>query len=180
MAAHDGRGILNAGHPEVRITPDRLDSAIGAALEAELVAEIERRYGGPDPDEPIADEVAPPDGIFVVAWLGDEPAGCGALRRFAEDPSAGELKRMYTRPDARRRGVGRSVLTVLEVHAVELGYGRLVLETGLLQPEAISLYESAGFEPIRPYGYYADHPTSRCFGKALDRSPRGSARGTSG
>ena len=75
---------------------------------------------------------------------------------------------MYVDPDARRRGVGRAILRALEDRARDFGYTRLQLETGARQPEAITLYESAGYLPIEPYGYYRDSPLNRCFEKALD------------
>ena len=62
------------------------------------------------------------------------------------------------------------ILRALEQRARELGYPTLRLETGARQPEAISLYESEGYLPIEPYGYYRDSPLSRCFEKHLDPS----------
>ena len=43
----------------------------------------------------------------------------------------------------------------------------MVLETGTMQPEAIALYTSSGYEPVPGFGYYKDAPLSRCFGKRL-------------
>jgi ribosomal protein S18 acetylase RimI-like enzyme len=42
------------------------------------------------------------------------------------------------------------------------------LETGIHQPEAISLYERAGFYRIPPFGSYTDDPLSLCYEKRLD------------
>jgi len=53
------------------------------------------------------------------------------------------------------------------VDPTEFAYRALVLETGLGQPEAIALYESAGHEPVPAFGYYADSPLSRAYGKTL-------------
>jgi GNAT superfamily N-acetyltransferase len=111
--------------------------------------------------------VRPPLGAFLVAWLGAEPAGCGALKPFDRAAGIGEIKRMYTAPTARRRGVSRLLLGALEARAVELGYGRLQLETGTAQPEALALYEAEGWHRITPYGRYKDEPDSVCFAKAL-------------
>lgn len=110
--------------------------------------------------------VAPPDGAFVVAWLGGEPVGCGALRRSSYDGEA-EVKRMYTAPAARRQGVAAAVLAHLEQRARALGYRALRLETGTAQPEAIALYEHAGWHRIEPFGRYRDHPASVCLAKDL-------------
>jgi GNAT superfamily N-acetyltransferase len=85
----------------------------------------------------------------------------------AGQPGVGEVKRMYVVPTARRRGVSRRLLTGLEARAADLGYERLLLETGTPQPEAIALYESAGWDRIAPYGHWKDSPSSVCFGKDL-------------
>jgi GNAT superfamily N-acetyltransferase len=82
----------------------------------------------------------------------------------------GEIKRMYVEPEARGKGVGRTILRALQQCARESGYSALRLETGARQPEAIALYESEGYLPIEPYGCYRDSPLSRCFEKHLDAS----------
>jgi len=147
------------------ISDDRLDGGPGRTLVGAMLAELEARYGFPDPDSPDPDELAPPHGVFLVARLDHEPVGCGGVRRVSD--GIGEVKRMYVRPVARRRGVARAVLRDLHRRARALGYARLMLETGILQPEAIALYESEGYVGIAPYGDYADLPTSRCFGLDL-------------
>jgi GNAT superfamily N-acetyltransferase len=132
-----------------------------------VLAEYVVRYGGTDSDRPSPDEFTAPDGAFVIAYVDGTPVGCGGLRGHAG--TTGEIKRMYVEPDARGSGVGRAILRALEDRARDHGYARLRLETGMRQPEAISLYESAGYLPIGPYGYYRDSPLSRCFEKDLDQ-----------
>ena len=149
----------------MHLVTDRIDSEIGAPLVLELLDDLAKRYGGPDPDEPSPADLAAPHGIFFVAWLDEAPAGCGGLRRYAD--GIGEIKRMYTRPQARRAGVGRTVLAAVERRSLEIGYERLVLETGTQQPEAIELYRSVGYELTESYGQYRDFPESRCFTKLL-------------
>jgi GNAT superfamily N-acetyltransferase len=90
------------------------------------------------------------------------------VKPLDSDPSVGEIKRMYTRPRARRRGLSRLLLVELEARASALGYRRLQLETGTQQPEAMALYESHGWYRIEPYGHYKDSPQSVCFAKELD------------
>lgn len=151
---------------DVRLAPDRLDSTAGAALAAAHLAEMERRYDAPDePDGLEPDQLAPPHGTFVIAWLDDGAVGCGGLRRI--DERVAEVKRMFVSPAARRRGIARSVLAMLEDAARGLGYERIILETGTKQPEAIALYLSSDYQPIDPYGVYRDSPHSRCFTKSL-------------
>jgi GNAT superfamily N-acetyltransferase len=165
----------------ITITEEPYDGEVAASLVQALLVELNDRYAdevleddadAPDDDDYLA-EVTPelvraPKGSFLVAWLDGEPAGCGAVKPLDLDPSRGEIKRMYTVPSARRRGVSRSLLLALEARAGELGYAFLQLETGLAQPEAVALYESHGWHRITPYGHYKHSPQSVCFAKALD------------
>jgi putative acetyltransferase len=154
---------------DVELRDDRIDSDVGAPLVRAQWRELLERYGVPDadPDDLHADHVAPPHGVFVVAWVDDVPVSCGGIRQY--DATTGEIKRMYTVPDARRRGISRVVLEELESRAAAIGYTRLVLETGVRQPEAIAMYERAGYESIEPYGFYKNAPLSRCYAKDLTR-----------
>jgi len=162
----------------ISITEEPYDGPLAAALVEQLLVDLNERYADldaaddPDDDDYLAEVtpamVQPPHGSFLVAWLEGEPAGCGALKPLDRDPAVGEIKRMYTAPTARRRGISRRLLTRLEEIAAELGYRRIQLETGLAQPEAIALYESAGWHRIAPYGHYQGSPQSVCFAKELD------------
>lgn len=134
------------------------------SLIEDLCAEMAERYGTP-PSPFSSDEVAVPGSVFFIAHLGDKPLGCGALRPL--DLQTGEIKRMYVRPEGRRRGLARRLLRELEQRARDLGYRALRLETGIRQPEAQRLYESMGFERIAAFGPYIGNDTSVCFGKAL-------------
>jgi len=108
----------------------------------------------------------PPEGIFLVARdRNGHAVACGGVARF--DEARGELKRMFVRPEARGRGLGRLLLVALETEAVRLGYAGLVLETGEQQAAAIGLYVSAGYEPIPCYGPYTGQAISRCYEKRL-------------
>jgi putative acetyltransferase len=104
-------------------------------------------------------------GTFLVARENGRAIGCGAIRLL--DSSTAEAKRMYVEPDQRGRGVGRVVLAGLEAAAKQLGVRRLVLETGIYQDAALSLYRRAGFTQIDCWGEYASSPTSICFEKHL-------------
>jgi putative acetyltransferase len=99
-----------------------------------------------------------PNVLFAVARADDGKAiGCGAIVRNA---GYGELKRMYTAPSARGRGVGRALLSVLERSAARHGIAVFRLETGYLQPEAIGLYTRCGYQRRGPFGDYRDDPNS--------------------
>lgn len=111
-----------------------------------------------------AGEVAEGQGAFLVASREGMLLGCGAVRRI--DGHTGELKRMYVRPDARGQGVG-GLLAALEAEARSLGLARVVLETGIRQARALSLYGRAGFTRIPPFGEYGGSPLSVCLAKDL-------------
>ena len=72
---------------------------------------------------------------------------------------------MYVRPEHRRRGHARRMLAELESWAGGRGYRRVVLETGVEQPEAIALYTSCGYSPIPGFGHYKDSDLSRSFAR---------------
>jgi GNAT superfamily N-acetyltransferase len=87
------------------------------------------------------------------------------MRRHGDDVV--EVKRMFVRAEHRRRGHARRLLAALEDIARSQGFTRIVLETGLAQPEAISLYTSAGYQPTAGFGHYRDAPLSRSFARDL-------------
>jgi putative acetyltransferase len=101
----------------------------------------------------------------VVAYENGQPVGCGAIKEF--NPTAMEVKRMYTLSECRGKGVATMVLRELENWASELSYETCVLETGKRQPEAIELYKRNGYTPIPNYGQYAGVENSLCFEKKL-------------
>lgn len=145
------------------------DDATACALRDAQQAELAALYGRPDEGAGMtgADVVA-----MVVGRIDGRPVACGALRDAADlagevGPGAAELKRMYVAPAARGHGYSWDVLRALEARAVALGFGRVVLETGALQPAAIALYEAAGYLAVPAYGAYRCAPSSVCYAKAL-------------
>ena len=94
---------------------------------------------------------------FFVLRADDVAAGCGGIQLFGT--AYGELKRMYVRPQARSRGVGRALLAALEEAAVSLGYVAARLDTGPKQVHGLELYRSAGYVDVEPYN---DNPFA-CF-----------------
>lgn len=100
----------------------------------------------------------------VVAYWEDQPVGCGTIRAY--DPDTVEIKRMYVLPAFRGRGIAGGVLSELEAWAGELGCARCLLETGKKQPEAIRLYQKAGYATIPNFGQYAQMENSVCMEKA--------------
>jgi putative acetyltransferase len=105
-----------------------------------------------------AEELNRPNTVFLLAWLEAEAVGCGALVDRAG--AYGELKRIYVRPACRRAGVGRAILAELLSQARSRGLRVLRLETGNAQPEALAMYERAGFRHRGPFGDYQEDPLS--------------------
>jgi GNAT superfamily N-acetyltransferase len=101
----------------------------------------------------------------VIAYRDQTPAGCGCFKQM--DDTSVEIKRMFVKPAERRKGIARSILTGLELWAKDTGFSYTVLETGDNQPEAIALYQKAGYTVIPNYGQYAGMGTSICMRKAL-------------
>lgn len=186
--------------PSVDLRPEPYDGPAGAGLVSDLTADLTRRYTGEDEPPPCsltpeeraarqaaiheeeeayaaeltAAEVAPPGGVFLVAYLDGVPVGCGGVR--AHDVGVAEIKRLWVDPGSRGLGVARAIVARLEEEAVRLGYRTLVLETGLRQPEAIALYESLGYHRRALYGRYRDSPLSVCLERDLPAGtepPRG-------
>lgn len=104
---------------------------------------------------------------FVVARVNGEPVGCGALRQI--DEKTVEVKRMYVALPARRQGIAGRMLAELERLAAAFGYEKIILETGVYQPEALALYQAAGYRRTSAYGRYVGVPEAQCFEKETQR-----------
>lgn len=148
-----------------------------------VLQEYTRRYGDPEGDATPLDPVMfqPPRGLYLLAYDdAGRPVATGGWRamdaarteageedQHYEDGDA-ELKRMFVVPEARGQGIARLILARLEEDAREAGRTRMVLETGVHQPEAIALYTSSGYVPApRKFGHYRFHEESRCYVKSL-------------
>jgi len=101
----------------------------------------------------------------IVCYIDNRPIGCGAFKEY--DQNKVEIKRMFVLPEYRGKGIGLDILKELEIWASELNYAECVLETGKRQPEAISLYEKAGYKIIKNYGQYENIDNSVCMLKAI-------------
>ena len=101
----------------------------------------------------------------VVAYEDGQAVGCGAIKEY--EPGVMEVKRMFTLPQSRGKGIAAQVLAELEKWAAELNYSKCILETGLKQTAAIHLYEKSGYRVIPNYGQYAGVENSICFEKRV-------------
>ena len=128
---------------EVHDLIGELNEVLGAAYEAH------QRHGL------SIEQLFEPNVRFFVARLDSIAVGCGGVAMF-EDYA--EVKRMYTRPAVRGRGVAKALLRRIEDEACRAGKSVLRLETGTHQQEAIGLYEGMGFRQRGPFGAYAAMP----------------------
>jgi GNAT superfamily N-acetyltransferase len=138
---------------------------VSQLLVGRVQQEYVQRYGGPDGAVVDPAEFEPPDGMFVVAEVAGEPAGCGAWR--AIEPGVAEIKRVYVEPGFRRRGLAQEIVGRLERGAAAADVGSVVLNTGIKQPEALALYAELGYRPVDGFGVYACSPAAVFLGKDL-------------
>ncbi len=105
------------------------------------------------------------EALVVLLYADGLPVACGCVRPYAN--STWEVKRMFVRKDYRGKGFSRKVLGELEAWAAEMGGTELILETGVKQLAAISLYEESGFLRMDNYGEYEGNENSVCMKKVL-------------
>lgn len=96
----------------------------------------------------------------MVVYEGAQAIGGGAIRRY--DNETVELKRVFVRPECQGRGIGTELVSLLMEWAAELGYDRMILETGELLAESCAVYKKLGFQVIPNYGPYVNMPESLC------------------
>jgi ribosomal protein S18 acetylase RimI-like enzyme len=142
-------------------SPDEIRAA------GDLLRGYARSLGWDDSSGWIADEIArlpgpyaPPHGSLLLAFAAEEPAGVVGLQRVPDGAriagtgadTAGELKRLFVRPDYRGRGIGRMLMRRAELVARARGYDALVLTTSAeMMPLAQALYDSLGYIATEPY-----------------------------
>lgn len=101
----------------------------------------------------------------VICYENDKAVGIGAYKEF--EPKVAEIKRMYTLPECRGKGIAKAILTELEAWAKEEKYTSSILETGFLQLDAIGLYHKLGYEITENFGQYVGVENSVCMRKKL-------------
>jgi ribosomal protein S18 acetylase RimI-like enzyme len=158
-AMRDVERLLTAATVELRaVDPEHPDAR--QCVRA-YFTELARRSGGRfDPATSVVvepDQVRPPAGIVLVAYLRSEPVGCGAVKQT--DGPAAEIKRMWVSEQARGLGIGRRLLAELEARAAAGGAARVRLDTSALLHEAIAMYRSAGYVEVPAFTAepFADH-----------------------
>lgn len=113
-----------------------------------------------------------PNVHFVVGREGDSILGTGAL---VNQGAYGEIKSMFTSPEARGKGVAAALLRALEDHARDAGLALLRLETGEALDAGLRLYARHGFTRCARFGDYEVNDVSVYMEKAL--APRSDLTG---
>lgn len=141
----------------------RVDDLSGEPTRALIARHLAGMHANSPPESVHAfdvDKLRQPGVTFWSAWLGDEIAGCGALKCL--DAERGEIKSMRVADRFLGRGVGRAILEHLVAEARARGMRSLWLETGSTPAfvPALQLYESAGFARCGPFDEYVEDPFS--------------------
>ncbi|MDN3676014.1 GNAT family N-acetyltransferase [Flavobacterium paronense] len=101
----------------------------------------------------------------VICYENDKAVGIGAYKEF--EPKVAEIKRMYTLPEYRGKGIAKTTLNELEAWAKEEKYTTAILETGFMQVDAIGLYQKLGYKVIENFGQYKGVENSVCMQKKI-------------
>ena len=99
-------------------------------------------------------QYAPPTGQLLLAQVNFQPAGCAALRGLEERIC--EMKRLFVRPEFRRRKLGLELAEAIIADARRIGYGAMRLDTLPSMAAACALYQTLGFRAIPRYN---DNPS---------------------
>lgn len=126
-----------------------------------LLDELNAALAGPYSEEqrhalPV-DRLFQPNIRFFIARLDGEAVACGGIGFY---DGFVELKRMYSKPSVRGRGVAKRLLARLEVEAANAGQTLVRIETGVYQLEALRFYEGAGYRRCEAFGPYATMPAA--------------------
>lgn len=100
-----------------------------------------------------------------IAMENDVAVGCAAFKPLSGEVA--EIKRVFTRPNFRGRGIAKDLLRRLEKEARMQGYVALVLETWQPLSAATALYAAIGYRKTENYGPYVDLPIAICMRKEL-------------
>lgn len=148
----------------------RVDDLTGAAARALIARHLAGMHEHSPPESVHAfdiDNLRQADVTFWSVWVGDELAGCGALKQL--DAERGEIKSMRVVDSFLGQGIGRAILQHIMREARARGLRSLWLETGssaAFRP-ALHLYESAGFARCGPFEEYVQDPFSIFMTRAL-------------
>jgi GNAT superfamily N-acetyltransferase len=155
--------------PQPRLSIQRvwLDNVDVELLISQLNLDLYSRY--PEPGALIfsleSADIVDGVGALLMAELEGEPIGCGAYRVMDDLAGSAEIKRLYVTLAGRGKKVGSALLAELERSAAALGVRRFALETGPRQPEAMRIFDAAGYVVCEPWGPFVGKDFSICMEK---------------
>jgi len=157
----------NEPQPRLSIARVWLDNVDVERLISQLNMDLYSRY--PEPGALIfsleSADIVDGVGALLMAELEGEPVGCGAYRVMDDVPGSAEIKRMYVTLAGRGKKIGSALLAELERAAAASGVRRFALETGPRQPEAMRVFEAAGYVVCEPWGRFVGKEFSICMEK---------------
>ncbi len=96
---------------------------------------------------------APPLGCLLIAYADQGAVGAVGLRPLESRGSTRrcEMKRLYVRPNYRKRGVGQQLVRRIITEAKEMGYLAMRFDTLPSMRSAREIYGAYGFVPVENY-----------------------------
>jgi len=147
----------------MEIRPTTSDNPDFLSLVALLDADLAEKDGD---DHAFYHQFNKPAGLDpVVGYVDGKAVACGAIKGI--EAGVAEIKRMFTLPEYRGKGLATQILAALEKMAREQGFMECWLETGEKQVDAIALYRKNGYVVMPNYGQYQGVDNSICFQKML-------------
>lgn len=101
----------------------------------------------------------------ILIYKNKVPVACGAFKEY--NNNSAEIKRIFVKKENRQQGLAKLIVSKLEELVKDKGYKYALLETGIKQHEAISLYKNIGYEVIENYEPYVGNTNSVCMKKTL-------------
>lgn len=158
-----GEELLYTSLRDPRVAP--LLEGLSGEWETRYGEWLRQREGPPELERYPPEAFEPPQGNFLLLIRDRQTVAGGAFMRY--DERTAEFKRIWTRPDQRRRGLARRVLAELEAQSLRQGYTRVHLTTGFRQPEAVSLYLRLRYTPLFEFPVDPNVPRELPFEKSL-------------
>ncbi len=147
---------IDCENPDFLKLCEELDNFLNSAIGGEEKREKYKKFNHADTMDYV-----------IIAYVNREPAGCGALRKYSDKEI--EVKRVFVRETYRRKHIGSMIIEALIMQAEQMGFQRMILETGVFLSASVHLYQQYGFEVIENYGAYQNMPESLCMGRDIGK-----------
>jgi len=141
------------------------NNADALELIGKLDEELLQRYPASSIHKLDLDKITNESSVFLVGYVSQVAVGCCSVCEL--EMGVGEIKRVFVKPQYRRKGIAERMMESLEKQAAECGFELLRVETGEKQPESIAMYQKLGYYDIDNYGEYINDPNSVCMEKRL-------------